>query len=82
MKFYIWNIALCGSENWTLKKVNTLNFWNVFLEMAWDELDWLCEEWRKANWIGHILCSNCLLEHIIEEYRSDRRMKKMQAATG
>jgi hypothetical protein len=22
---------------------------------------------RKANWIGHILCWNCLLKHIIEE---------------
>ena len=21
---------------------------------------------RKANWIGHILCKNCLLKHIIE----------------
>jgi hypothetical protein len=21
---------------------------------------------RKANWIGHILCMNCLLKHVIE----------------
>ena len=21
---------------------------------------------REANWIGHILCKNCLLKHIIE----------------
>jgi len=21
---------------------------------------------RKANWIGHNLCRNCLLEHVIE----------------
>ena len=21
---------------------------------------------RKANWIGHILCRNCLLEHVME----------------
>jgi len=21
----------------------------------------------KANWIGHILCRNCLLKHVIEE---------------
>ena len=21
---------------------------------------------KKANWIGHILCRNCLLKHIIE----------------
>jgi hypothetical protein len=23
-------------------------------------------ERRKANWIGHILCRNCLLKHVIE----------------
>jgi len=21
---------------------------------------------RKANWVGHILCRNCLLKHVIE----------------
>jgi hypothetical protein len=21
---------------------------------------------RKANWIGHILCRNCLLKHVVE----------------
>jgi hypothetical protein len=21
---------------------------------------------RKANWIGHILCTNCLLKHVVE----------------
>jgi hypothetical protein len=21
---------------------------------------------KKANWIGHILCRNCLLKHVIE----------------
>jgi hypothetical protein len=21
---------------------------------------------RKANWIGHVLCRNCLLKHVIE----------------
>jgi hypothetical protein len=21
---------------------------------------------QKANWIGHILCRNCLLKHVIE----------------
>jgi hypothetical protein len=33
------------------------------------------EEWnilhtvkrRKANWIGHILCRNCLLKHFIDK---------------
>ena len=26
----------------------------------------LITKWKKANWIGHILCRNCLLKHIIE----------------
>jgi len=38
---------------------------------------------RKANWIGHILCRNCLLQRVIEGKikggdRSDRKTwKKM-----
>jgi hypothetical protein len=37
---------------------------------------------RKANWIGHILCRNCLLKHIIEGQisgtrRRGRRRKQM-----
>jgi hypothetical protein len=37
---------------------------------------------RKANWIGHILRRNCLLQQVIEEKikggggRSDRKTKK------
>jgi len=36
---------------------------------------------RKANWIGHILCRNCLLQRVIEGKvrggdRSDRKTKK------
>ena len=36
---------------------------------------------RKANWIGHILRSNCLLQRVIEgkikrEVRSDRKTRK------
>jgi hypothetical protein len=27
---------------------------------------------RKANWIGHILCSNCLLIHVIEGKLEER----------
>jgi hypothetical protein len=23
-------------------------------------------KWRKANWIGQILCRNCLLQHVTE----------------
>jgi hypothetical protein len=32
---------------------------------------------RKANWIGHILCRNCLLGHIIEgKIRGTRRRRR------
>jgi len=27
---------------------------------------------RKANWIGHILNQNCLLQHVTEEYIEER----------
>jgi hypothetical protein len=27
---------------------------------------------RKANWIGHILCRNCLLKHVIEGKLEER----------
>jgi hypothetical protein len=37
---------------------------------------------RKANAIGHILCRNCLLKHIIEGKREGKRRKKMSAVTG
>jgi len=41
----------------------------------------------KANWIGHILCRNCLLQRVIEgKIRGDRgdkkTRKKMLEATG
>jgi hypothetical protein len=29
---------------------------------------------RKANWIGHILLSNCLLKHIIEEKKKGKEI--------
>jgi hypothetical protein len=36
---------------------------------------------RKANWMGHILCRNCLLKHVIEgkdrgRDKSDGKKKK------
>jgi len=27
---------------------------------------------RKANWIGHILCKNCFLKHVIDEKKRGR----------
>jgi hypothetical protein len=36
---------------------------------------------RKANWIGHILCRNCLLKHFIEEKVQGRgRYSKLEEA--
>jgi hypothetical protein len=41
---------------------------------------------RKANWIGHISCRNCLRKHVIErkiEGRGDWKKRKLTyAATG
>jgi len=31
---------------------------------------------RKANWIGHILRRNCLLQRVIEGKISDRKTRK------
>ena len=35
---------------------------------------------RKAHWIGHILCRNCLLKHVMEgkDRGKDRRDRKMR----
>jgi hypothetical protein len=27
---------------------------------------------NKANWIGHILCKNCLIKHVIEGKKEGR----------
>ena len=31
---------------------------------------------RKASWIGHILCRNCLLKHVIEGKMGERIQKE------
>jgi hypothetical protein len=38
---------------------------------------------RKANWIGHILCRNCLLRQVVKGKikRGDRRDKKTREKT-
>jgi hypothetical protein len=39
--------------------------------------------WKKANWIGHILCRNCLLSHIIEgEIVGTRRLGRRHKQQG
>jgi hypothetical protein len=36
------------------------------LQRVKEERNTLHTEKRKANWIGHIMCRNCLLRHVIE----------------
>jgi hypothetical protein len=73
---------LCGAETWTLGKVDRkyLESFDMWcwrrMEISWtdhvrneeqEERNILQTiKRRKANWIGHILRRNCLLEHVIE----------------
>jgi hypothetical protein len=87
VKCYIWSIALCGAETWTLRKVDqkyleSFELWcRRRMEISWtdhvrneevlhrvkEERNILHEiKRRKANWIGHILRTNCLLKHVNE----------------
>jgi hypothetical protein len=36
---------------------------------------------RKAHWIGHILCRNCLLQKVIEDNRKDKSDRKTRKKT-
>jgi len=76
---FIWHWNL---EDSCSRSVTPGKFWNVVLEKdGEDQLDRLCEKWRsitqsqgaeeyptwnKANWIGHILRRNCILQGVIE----------------
>ena len=86
MKCYIWSIALCGAETWTLRAVDQKHLesfemwcWRRTEKISWTDYgrneDVLLKEQknilheihkRKANWIGHILRRNCLLQWVIE----------------
>jgi hypothetical protein len=35
-------------------------------------------KWRKANWIGHILCRYCFLDHVTEGKIEEVRWKRCQ----
>jgi len=37
---------------------------------------------RKANWIGHILCRNCVLKHVIEGAVAGRKEKGRRGRRG
>jgi len=88
VKCYIWSIALCGAEIWTIREVDQKYLerfkmwcWRRMEKISWTDLvrneevllrvneqrNILHEisKW-KANWIGHILGRNCLLQRVIE----------------
>ena len=95
MKCYIWSIALYGAENRTLRAVDQKHL-ESFEKISWidhvrnkkvllrfkEQRNILHEISKgKANWIGHILRRNCLLQQVIEGKikggdRSDRKARK------
>jgi hypothetical protein len=87
VKCYVWSIALCVAETWTLRKVYQKNLgsfemwcWRKMEKASWtnrvrDEVLPRVQEERnilqtikrrKASWIGHVLCSSCLLNYVTE----------------
>jgi hypothetical protein len=88
VKCYIWSIALCGPEAWTLRAVDQEHLesfqmwcWRRMEKISWtdhvriEEVLLRVKEHRniprgirkrKANWIGHILLRNYLLQRVIE----------------
>jgi len=88
VKCYIWSVAICGAETWTLRAVDQKQLesvetwcWRRMEKISWTDrvrneevLIRVKEQGnilheiskRKANWIGHILRRNCLLQRVIE----------------
>ena len=82
VKCYIWSVALYGAETWTLLAVDRKHLesfemwcWRRTDHVRNEEVLVKVKERRnilyeiskeKANWIGHILCRNCLLQQVIE----------------
>jgi hypothetical protein len=71
VKCYIWTIALYGAETWTLRAADQKYLENFEAGEGWRRsvgpMNNLHEiRKRKANWIGQILCRNCLLKQVIE----------------
>ena len=81
VKCYIWSVALCGAETGTLragehKHLESLEMWcwRRMEKISWTDHVRVKEQRnilheiskRKANWIGDVLCRNCLLQWVIE----------------
>jgi hypothetical protein len=82
VKCYIWSIALYGTETWMLRTVDQKHMESFEMEkISWTDhvrneevllrakgqrnIPHEIRE-RKANWIGHILRRNCLLQWVTE----------------
>jgi len=108
VKCYIWNMALCGAETWTLRSADQ-KYLESFKMWCWrrmEKISWTDHvrneevllrvneqrrilhdiRKRKANWNGHILRRNCLLNQVIKgkikgemevKRRRGRRRKKL-----
>jgi hypothetical protein len=72
-KCYIWSIAVYGADIWTVRAVGQKcgagedYVRNEVLLTVKEQRNILHEiSKQKANWIGHILCRNCLLQQVSE----------------
>jgi hypothetical protein len=82
---YIWNVVFCRAEPWMLRKTDQKYVGSFeWMEISWadherKEVVIVKEERnilqtikiRKAKRIGHILCRNCLLQHVLLEIWRD-----------
>jgi hypothetical protein len=69
MMCYIWSTAFYTAEKWTLWKVDKKCLESCETQ-CWRKMEWNILQTinrRKANYTGHILHSNCLLKHVIQE---------------
>ena len=82
IKCYIWSMALYGAETWTIRAVDQkhLESFEMWCWRRMEKIsltDHVRNEekqrnilheinQRKANWIGHVLRRNCLLQRVIE----------------
>jgi len=84
MKCCVRSVALCGYDTLTLLEVRRKylgRFWNV-LDWSCDkrrsitytqrEKEYPAYSKNKANFIGHVLCTKCLLKYVMEGNKKGR----------
>jgi hypothetical protein len=69
VKCYIWSIALCGAETWTLGKVDQKYVENVEL--------WCWRRMEKINWTDHLKSE--VLDRVMEEMNILHTIKRRNA---